>query len=157
MRRSLFLFSLLILFISAIGTKEKDLVGKYISDTKVYIDTTVKKDWIPYVVKDSLYYAKHGMKKEKDGMRNHYSFKIELILQENHGYTETTSNDFLNVPFISIGTWRLKGDSVLLRETNTQGHAVQYSSDPTKDYDQVFVAKAGSLCEGKSCLQKVKN
>ena len=156
MKRTLFLFALLILLIAAIGTKEKDLIGKYISDTKVYIDTTVKKDWIPYVARDSLYYVKHGMKKEAQGMRNHYSFKISLTLQENHGYTETTTNDFLKIPFISEGTWRLKGDSVLLRETNTQGHAVAYANDPSKDYDQYFIVREGNLWEGKSCLKKVK-
>ena len=156
MKRTLFLFALLIFLISAIGTKEKDLIGKYVSDTKVYIDTTIKKDWIPYVAKDSLYYVKHGMPRESKGVRNHYSFKIELNLQDNHGYSETTTNDFLKIPFVSEGTWRLNGDSVFLRETNTKGHAVTNSKDPSKDYDQFFIVKEGNLWEGKSCLKKVK-
>lgn len=156
MKRSLFLFSLLILLVSAIGTKERDLIGKFVSNTKVYIDTTIKKDWLPYVAKDSNYYMKNGMKKEAQGMRNHYSFKIELVLQENHGFTETTTNDFLKVPFVSVGTWMLQGDSVLLRETNARAHLFKYPNDPTKDYDRVFIVKAGNLWEGKSCLKKVK-
>ena len=154
--KKLFLLEIFaIIFISTTKTNEKDFIGRYTMHTKTYIDTTKKTDWLPYNPKDSSYYRLHSIQKTSKGMRNHYKFDVELLLNKNNGYKKTTVNDLLpNYPFISEGIWKLRNDSLLFYETSS--NYVLSRVNINGEFDWFLLIEPDGLLDGKDLYKKVQ-